>query len=388
MKEQSKGFWKRGTTYEKVLTACVCTVLCTIVFLISALAAAVGGFEELKYLAKFAGVMGVVERTYIGEADLETVTDAGFRAMIQTLGDRWSYYMTAEEYERYKEQSTNHYTGIGITLQSMEDGRLVIAEVVEDSPAAQAGLAVGMELTALDGEPVHGKTPQELSSAIREKEGTFILTALDAQGISGEYSLSLGEIYHNPVEYRMLDGQIGYIHLRNFDENCDDEAEKALDALLEQGAVGLIFDVRNNGGGYVTELTKLLDRLLPEGEIFVSVDEKGKEKVTTSDADCVDLPMAVLVNENTYSAAEFFAAALREYDAAVVVGDATTGKGRSQINVPLVDGSAVHISSRRYLTPNRVDLSEQGGIVPDIALPMGEEDDQLAAALEFVLTQG
>ena len=145
----------------------------------------------------------------------------------------------------------------------------------------------------------------------------------------------------------------------------------------------MVVDLRSNGGGYVSELTSLLDTLLPKGEIFVSVDDKGKEKVTESDANCVELPMAVLVNAGSYSAAEYFAAVLREYDVAAVVGEATTGKGRSQINVPLLDGSAVHVSSKRYLTPARVDLSETGGIVPDVALELGENDAQLAAAMEL-----
>lgn len=218
-------------------------------------------------------------------------------------------------------------------------------------------------------------------------EGEFVLTAKTTEGESKDFTVQRASIYSNPVSYQMLEGNLGYIRIKNFDDKCDEEAEKALDDLIAQGAEGLIFDVRNNGGGYVTELTKLLDRLLPEGEIFVSVNGKGKESVTTSDADCVDLPMVVLVNGNTYSAAEYFAETLHYYGAAATVGEPTTGKGRSQITLVLADGSAVHISSRRYLTPDRVDLSEIGGIVPDITLEKGEDDAQLAAAKEFLLTQ-
>jgi carboxyl-terminal processing protease len=143
----------------------------------------------------------------------------------------------------------------------------------------------------------------------------------------------------------------------------------------------------------------MLDYLLPEGEIFVSVSKDGTEKVETSDASCVEMPMAVLVNQNSYSAAEFFAAALREYDWATVVGQQTTGKGRSQITKRLSDGSALHISTKKYMTPSRVDLSEVGGITPDIEIEISDEDftslyydqlsheddEQLQAAVNAVL---
>jgi len=387
LRQKLNQFLNRTTNYDHVIAACFATFLVTTIVTVAVAITIVGGWGNLKYLTKFTEVLAIVEHTYIGDADADTVTDAGFRAIIAALEDRWSYYMTAEEYEAYQDHNANVYTGIGITLQSTEDGRLEILEVSEDSPAMTAGLTAGMYLTHLNGESLEGKSVSDVGAEIRIMEGEFTLTAVDGAGHAADYTLSLAKIYSSPVEYEMLEGEIGYIKLKNFDENCNDEAEKALDDLLSRGAQGLIFDVRNNGGGYVSELTKLLDRLLPEGEIFISVDGKGNEKITTSDANCVDLPMVVLVNGNSYSAAEYFAAVLHEYGVATTVGEATTGKGRSQITIPLVDGSAVHVSSRRYLTPSRIDLSEQGGIVPDIALELGETDTQLDAAKEFLLTQ-
>lgn len=388
MKQKINDILARPTNYDRLITACILTFLGAVVLTLVGVITVIGGWENLKYTAKFAEILAVTEHTYIGEADTEEVSDAAFTAMIETLGDRWSYYMTAEEYEAYKERTANQYTGIGITIQTMEDGSLKIQEVAEGTPAMEAGLVPGLTLIALNGENLTGKTVQEVGVLVRKMEGEFTLTAEDENGGRTDYILKAETIYANPVNYEMLADGIGYIQLINFDEGCADEAQKAIEDLMAQGAKGLIFDVRNNGGGYVTELTALLDTLLPEGEIFVSVDRQGGEKITESDADCIDLPMAVLVNANSYSAAEYFAAVLSEYDAAVTVGEATTGKGRSQINVILVDGSAVHISSKRYLTPDRVDLSEQGGLIPDIALELGESDDQLAAAKEFLLTQG
>lgn len=383
MKKKLNAFLNRTTSYDRTITACIVTFLGAVLFTLAALITAIGGWHDLRLTAKFAEILAVVEHTYIGDADTEAVADAGFSAMIASLNDRWSYYMTAEQYENYQDHSSNQYTGIGITLQTMEDGSFVIMNVAEDSPAEAAGMTAGLTLKELNGETLAGKTVQEISEEIQAFEGEFTLTAADEQGRIYTFTLSVAKVFSNPVDFRLLEGNIGYIQIKNFDEGCAEGAKNAVTELMAQGAAALIFDVRNNGGGYVSELSELLDFLLPEGEIFISVNEDGAEKITSSDENCVALPMAVLVNASSYSAAEYFAAVLHEYGAASTVGEATTGKGRSQINVVLVDGSAVHISSRRYLTPGRVDLSEQGGIVPDIALELDENDNQLQAAMEL-----
>lgn len=383
MKKKLNAFLDRTTSYDRAITACIVTFFGTALLIVLVLITAIGGWNGLRLTAKFAEILAVVEHTYIGDADTEEVADAGFSAMIAALNDRWSYYMTAEEYESYQEHSANQYTGIGVTLQETEDGSFVIANVAEDSPAEAAGMTAGLTLLELNGETLTGKTAREISEEIQNIEGAFTITAEDEEGKIYTFTLSVGKVFSNPIDFRLLEGNIGYIQMKNFDEGCAEGAKNAVTDLMAQGATALIFDVRNNGGGYVSELSELLDFLLPEGEIFISVNENGVEKITSSDENCVELPMAVLVNASSYSAAEYFAAVLHEYGAASTVGEATTGKGRSQINVVLVDGSAVHISSRRYLTPGRVDLSEQGGIVPDIALALDENDNQLQAAVEL-----
>ena len=178
-----------------------------------------------------------------------------------------------------------------------------------------------------------------------------------------------------PVTFELLaDGTTGYVAITNFREGAAQNAIDAVEELMSQGAERLIFDVRDDPGGQLTELIELLDYLLPEGDIFIRSDKYGNETIEVSDADCVDLPMAVLVNADSYSAAEFFAAALREFDWAIIVGEATTGKSRSQVTIRLNDGSAVHISTYRYLTPNRVDLYEAGGLTPDLEIGLSEEE--------------
>ena len=146
---------------------------------------------------------------------------------------------------------------------------------------------------------------------------------------------------------------------------------------MEQGATSLIFDVRYNPGGYVTELVKILDYILPEGDLFRSVNYAGKEKVDVSDADCIEgIPMAVLINGSSYSAAEFFAAALEEYGYAVIVGEPTTGKGYYQQTYELGDGSAVGLSVGKYFTPQGVSLAEAGGLIPDVVVEVDDETAQ------------
>ncbi|MCD7749578.1 MAG: S41 family peptidase, partial [Oscillospiraceae bacterium] len=202
-----------------------------------------------------------------------------------------------------------------------------------------------------------------------------VLTIQDGEdGSIYDVSVSCEVIYTSPVTAELLDGNVGYIIISNFREGAGSQAIEAVEELIAQGAESLIFDVRSNPGGQVSEMVELLDYLLPEGDLFIRADKNGRENVETSDADCVELPMAVIVNADSYSAAEFFAAALRDYDWATIVGEATTGKGRSQVTIALADGSAVHISKYTYLTPSRIDLYEAGGLIPDVEIDLTEEE--------------
>lgn len=382
MKQKILSFLERKVYMESAITCCMFTFLGTLLLVFVWLLALAGGWSNFVNTAKFMQVLSVIDRVYVGDADADTLSDEVFYTMIDALGDRWSYYMTAEEYEAYQLGNTNSYIGIGITLQQTENGRLITA-VAKNSPAEAAGVQSNTYLVEVNGHRLDGEEVSDVAALMREDPDHVEIVTVDAAGEEQRFEMSMAEVYSNPVSYEMKDGNVGYIRIENFDDTCAKEAIVAVEALTEQGACALVFDVRSNGGGYLDELCELLDYLLPECEIFVSVTEDGKDKVTRSDAKCIDLPMAVLVNEHSYSAAEFFAAALREHDAATLVGARTTGKNRSQTNVVLFDGSAVHISSKRYLTPNRVDLTEQGGLTPDVEVAAGENDPQLAAALEL-----
>ena len=340
-----------------------------------------GGFSGMRATLKYAAVMRVIRTQFIGEYDLDDVTDAALVGAIDSLDDNWSYYMNAEAYEDYLDLSSNRYQGIGVTIQKDEQtGGFLIVSVNKDGPAHTAGITAGDIIVAVDGTDVTGEDGDTtfLRGLIQADYGkTALVTVLHEDGTEESYSVSCEEIYTSPVSYEMLDGNVGYIIITNFRQGSGADAIEAIEALVDSGAKSLVFDVRSNPGGQVTELIELLDYLLPEGDIFIRADKQGHETVEKSDDNCLSMPVAVIVNGDSYSAAEYFAAALREYDWAVIVGDPTTGKARSQVNILLTDGSAVHLSKYTYLTPERQDLYEAGGLVPDVEITLAEEEQTL-----------
>lgn len=364
-------------------------IACLAVAIVTAIltyVAAIGGFGSKQYLddaRRYVEIEKIIDDNYIGDADYNELYNAAAAAMVKSIGDKWSYFMNAEEYEAYKLSSSNEYSGIGVSVKVNSSGEFEVFSVEESSPAANAGIAVGDIITAIDGENVSDKTLEDVSLLIRSKVNKDFPMTLESSGDTKTVTVACEIIYKNPVSSRLLDGNIGYIKISNFEAGSSENTKKAIEQLLQTGATSFIFDVRNNPGGLLTELVDLLDYILPEGDLFISVDKSGKETVQTSDKVSLKNKMIVLVNGNSYSAAEFFAAALQEYNWATVVGEQTTGKARSQITLELSDGSAVHISTHKYLTPNRVDLAEAGGVTPDIAVAQDDEktDKQLETAI-------
>ena len=364
-------------------------IACLAVAIVTAIltyVAAIGGFGSKQYLddaRRYVEIEKIIDDNYIGDADYNELYNAAAAAMVKSIGDKWSYFMNAEEYEAYKLSSSNEYSGIGVSVKVNSSGEFEVFSVEESSPAANAGIAVGDIITAIDGEDVSDKTLEDVSLLIRSKVNKDFPMTLESGGDTKTVTVACEIIYKNPVSSRLFDGNIGYIKISNFEAGSSENTKKAIEQLLQTGATSFIFDVRNNPGGLLTELVDLLDYILPEGDLFISVDKSGKETVQTSDKVSLKNKMIVLVNGNSYSAAEFFAAALQEYNWATVVGEQTTGKARSQITLELSDGSAVHISTHKYLTPNRVDLAEAGGVTPDIAVAQDDEktDKQLETAI-------
>ena len=350
---------------------------------------------------KMERLTALLDTYFIDEYDQQKLeaaaADGAASAMIAATGDKWSYYISAEQMRAYEEQMNNEYVGIGVTILEREEG-VEIMEIFAGSPAEKAGIQVGDICIAVEGEEIAGFGTEKTQILVRGEPGTIVNMTFKRGDEVYTVDVERGAIVVPVAEWTMLDQNIAWITINNFDSHCAEQTLDCIDRALEQGAEALLFDVRFNGGGYKDEMVQILDELLPEGDVFRSVDYRGKEEVITSDAHCLKLPMAVLVNEESYSAAEFFAAALQEYGVASVVGVKTTGKGNFQYTLELGDGSAVAISTGKYFTPKGISLTDVG-ITPDVVIDLSDEDfgalyygrlepaedEQLQAAVEVLL---
>ena len=329
--------------------------------------------EDSPVQAKAAEVQEIIETYFIDDYDEDTLADGAASGMVDATGDEWSYYLSADEVAAYEESMANAYVGVGITItEDAEAGGMRVEEVVSGGPAEEAGIRVGDLLLAVEGEDVLPLGIDGTRNLVRGEEGTHVNMHFSRNGTEYDVSVERRSIETPVVTGELLDGSIGYVKIDNFDERSAAEAIAFVQDLIGQGAEALLFDVRFNPGGYADELVKVLDYLLPEGDLFRSVDYAGREEVDTSDASCVELPMAVLVNEDSYSAAEFFAAALQEYEWATIVGSQTYGKGNFQTAFYLSDGSMVNLSIGKYYTPGGKSLSETG-VTPDVVVDLDDE---------------
>lgn len=347
------------------------TILLTLSHLLVAVLAAVLALQLApKPMTKLDHLESLIVERFIGEADRTAIEDAAAEAMVDALGDRWSYYIPASEYAAYLEQMQNAYVGVGITIQLDPEGRgFLVLDVTEGGPAEAAGVLADDILTAVEDTSTVGLDINATRDLVRGKEGTFVRMTFLRGGEELTLSVERRRIETAVAEWQMLPGDVGLVKIVNFDQRCAQETIRGIEELLEQGARALIFDVRGNPGGYASEMVKVLDYLLPEGDLFRTVDFEGRETLDTSDAAFLDIPMVAIVNGESYSAAEFFAQALREYDAALVVGEKTCGKGYFQYTYELGDGSAVGLSVGKYFTPKGLSLA-QVGVTPDVEIPM------------------
>ena len=336
--------------------------------------------EAMPVTNKTSEVSAYLEQYFIDDYDENKLADAAASAMVTATGDRWSYYLSAADYQTYEENMNNAYVGIGVTIVVDEEaGGLRVESVEANSPAYEAGIETGDIMLEVEGQKTIDLGTTGTRELVRGEEGTTVHLKFRRGEEEFELDVLRASIQTVVASCRMLEDSIGYVKINNFDARCYDETSACIDEMLEQGAKALLFDVRFNGGGYKDEMVKILDKLLPEGVLFQSEDYAGKKQTDTSDASCIELPMAVLVNRDSYSAAEFFAAALQEYDWAKVVGEKTCGKGNFQTGFQLSDGSLLNISIGKYYTPQGRSLTDIG-VTPDVEL---EYDDDTYAKLYY-----
>ena len=378
------------TVMSYILVAVLATVTTLCVSSMAGASPVAEGVNKLDQLAD------LIEERFIGEADRTAMEDAAAAAMVNSLGDRWSHYIPADQYRAYVETMQNAYVGIGITITVAEESDgFQVTKVNEGGPAEEAGMEPGDVIIAIDGQNTKDMTTEAARDLVRGEENTQVVITVRRGTQILDMNVTRKQVLTPVAVPTMLDNGFGLITITNFDERCSDETIASIKSLMDQGADALIFDVRFNPGGYKHELVEVLDYLLPEGPLFRSEDYKGNVHVDESDADYLDIPMAVLVNADSYSAAEFFAAALSEYEAAVIVGEPTTGKGYFQQTFQLADGSAVGLSVGKYTTPKGMSLANVG-IIPDVVVEVDEEtlwaiyaqtidpneDPQIIAAME------
>ena len=336
---------------------------------------------------------------FVGDADQTAMEDAAAYAIVDALGDRWSYYIPAADFDAFQDNANNAYVGIGVSVTALEDGTgFLVAKVEPGGPADQGGMEVGDIIIQVEDQSVEGLTVSELSKRIKGEENTSVTITVLREGEGISLYLTRKRVETAVARGSMLNEHVGLVTITNFDERCADETISAIQKVLDQGADMLLFDVRNNPGGYVDELCRVLDYLLPEGNLIRMVGTAEKEETKTSDETCVKVPMAVLVNADSYSAAELFAADLREYGVAKIFGEQTCGKGFYQNLFQFQDGSAVGLSIGRYYTSKGENL-EGVGLTPDVEVKMNdtekaqllsglletEKDPQLQEALNYLM---
>ena len=338
----------------------------------------------------------LINAYYLDEIDGQKVEDTMYTGMVAGLEDPYSVYYSKEELESMEESISGAYSGIGATLtQDPDTGELSVVSCFDGTPAQEAGLKPGDVITGWNGKSVEGMELSELVSKIKTDPEEQLTLEIERDGETLEVELTRREVQIPTVEYEMLDNQIGYIRLVEFDEVTADQFKEALEDLENQNMEKLIIDVRNNPGGVLQVVCDMLDQLLPEGLIVYTEDKNGNRKEYTSDEEHqFTKPLAVLANENSASASEIFAGAIQDYGIGTIVGTTTFGKGIVQRTFYLSDGTGVKLTVAKYYTPKGHDIHKKG-ITPDVEIELDEElknqssisheeDNQLQKAIEVL----
>ena len=340
------------------------------------------GSDEQLSLREFVTVEDYIEKYYLRDYDMEDVQYAGLKAMVASLGDPYSVYYTPEEFEAFNRSSTGAYDGVGMGISTDQvTGLTVVSYFMDGSSAQAAGVEIGDYIVSIDGQDVTDKSLQEISVLCIGEEGTPITIGVRRGDEVLEFDMLRQPVELDMVEYSMQDDGIGYMRIKQFGGNCEALFNEGLDYFEEQNAKGIIFDLRDNPGGYLNTVVNMLDRLLPEGTIVYTEDKYGNRQTETSDAASVDLPMVVLVNGHTASASEIFAGAIQDYGTGQVVGTRSYGKGVVQIVLPISStGGGIKITSSEYFTPKGRSI-DHNGIYPDYYVELhGDGDAQLDKA--------
>ena len=347
--------------------------------------------QKIEYLEK------MIDQEYLGEVDNAEMAEGIYAGLVYGLGDVYSRYYTADEYAQETASTDGAYAGIGVSIQKNKNGGVQIAECYEGGPGAEAGLQTGDVITAINDTDVTDMELSDVVSLIREnKDNTIVLTVFrENEEKSREISVDVTDVELPSVFGEMLDKKTGYIQITQFTGVTPQQYKDMFAELKDKGMERLVIDLRDNPGGLLTSVCDILREILPEGLIVYTEDKYGNREEETCDGKHqLDMPLAVLVNENSASASEIFAGAVQDHEVGTIVGTTTYGKGVVQELRQLSDGSAVKLTVSNYYTPNGNSINKVG-IKPDVEVKLAsellnkdeithEEDDQLQKALDVI----
>ena len=351
------------------------------------------------YTAKLEKIKGVLEKYYMGDIDYDKAMEGIYSGLIDSLGDPYTVYFSAEEYKSFTESTNGNYAGVGSTVTTNADGNSEFVKPFKDGPAYKAGILPGDIICEIEGEDALGLDLDTVVSKIRGEAGTEVHIKIYRSSISDYMDITVvrGKIEVPTVEYQMLDNKIGYIIVSEFDMVTESQFISAVDDLEKQGMKGLIVDLRDNPGGMLSTVTGMLSRILPKGKLLIYMEDKAGERdeYFSSSNKTVDVPIAVLINGNSASASEVFCGCLQDYGVATLVGTKSFGKGIVQSLIPLGDGSALKVTTSKYFSPLGRNIHGVG-FEPDIKVELDpslkgkasipiEEDNQLKAAIDCLM---
>lgn len=339
---------------------------------------------------KLNAIDSVLESFYFGDVDDETAKDNIYKAYLSSYGDKYTIYYTADEYKALKESTNGKFYGIGAVCQLSGEGGVLLVDVYDNGAGYQAGLRSGDRVVNVDGRDITG---MELSSAvalIKGDKGTSVTLEVIRGTERLTFSAVRDAVEAKTVSYTLLDNNIGYLSISQFEEVTTKQFKAAVEDLQSQGMKGLVIDIRNNPGGLLDTVVGMLKYMLPDGLIVYTEDKQGNRKeYKGQDNDEFNLPLAVLVNGNSASASEIFAGAIQDYGKGTIIGTQTYGKGIVQTVKPLTDGSAIKFTIAKYFTPKGQDIHGKG-VTPDMVVEYGTDadvDTQLDAAIKNVEAQ-
>lgn len=377
------------------LTAAAAVTL-TAVFMMHSLNSSILNFANRSAMfKKLSSVDSIVRSKYVGAIDESELEDDTIKGYVSGLSDKYGTYLDAGEYKSIALSNDGQNIGIGVNIVKTEDGQIKVVSVTDNSPAESAGIKVNDIISSIDGGSVKSIGAAAAINRLKGTEGSAVSVNILRDGKKLSFSITRKKYSVDSVSSKFI-GNLGYIKITEFNSKTPSQFSAQLDKLISGGAKGLIFDVRNNPGGLIKSVVPIIDKLVPKGPIVSAKYKDGKKKVLfTSDSNEVNLPMAVLTNQNTASAAELFTAALKDYNKAKSVGTRTYGKGTMQEICDLYDGTALDLSVA-YFYPPKSGNFEGKGVAPDITVTLSKEkqrnfyslseddDDQLQSAISYV----